>query len=217
MRHVVIAPVGDRIEDLYVGIREFPTERIILVASKDKLDEARDAQASLEKFRIPVQIKELPGEGHVWEETFEAIAQIRNIEKDKNLLINVSTGDRDSRCAATSAAFVNGIRAFSVEDSSAMLLPVLKFSYYKILTDKKLGILKVIASDPKCCASLEELSKKTGMSLPLISYHINGTLKSEGLKELGLIDAIEKRGRMQINLSMMGRLLVKGYIGSDEK
>jgi len=212
MKHVIIAPLGPYMDDLFVGIREFPTERIILVSSKEKMKEAEATKKKLEQFRIPCTIKEIRSDTHIWEATFEAIAQIKSAEKDKELLINVSTGDRETRCAATSAAFVNGIKAFGVEGNEAMLLPVLKFSYYKMLTDKKLDILKVLASNPKCCSSLDELSKKTNMSLPLISYHINGTLKSEGLKELGLIETLEKKGRMEINLSMMGRLLVKGYI-----
>ena len=89
------------------------------------------------------------------------------------------------------------------------------------MTDKKLAILKALYEsrneEKVCCASLDELSKKVGMSLPLISYHINGTLKSEGLKELWLIETMEKRVKMEIRFSMMGRLLIKGYIHSDEK
>ncbi|MFH1592563.1 MAG: DUF6293 family protein [Candidatus Woesearchaeota archaeon] len=216
MKHTVIAPIGDYMDSLFVGIREFPTERIILLTDKDRKEDALKSKAELEKFKIPVQIKELPGNSHVWEEIFEAIADIKKNLGNNPLLINVATGDRDTRCAATSAAFVNGIRAFSVDKDQAVLLPILKFSYYKMLTEKKLSILKVLFEsgdgEKKCCASLEELSKKTGMSLPLISYHINGTMKSEGLKELGLIETIEKKGRIQIDLSMMGRLLIKGYI-----
>ena len=216
MKHVVIAPVGDYMEDLFVGIREFPTERIILVADPSRMEAAEKAKSDLEKFKIPTRIKKLPQEGHIWEKTFEAIAEIRKGEQGNNLLINVSTGDRDTRCAATSAAFVNGIKAFGVDNNEAMLLPVLKFSYYKILTEKKIELLKAI-NDNNCCASLEELSKKTKMSLPLISYHINGTLKSEGLKELGLIETVEKKGRVEVTLSMMGRLLIKGYIQPEAK
>ena len=214
MKHIIIAPVGDHMDDLYVGVREFPTERVILVADPSMMEESEKAREGLEKFKIPVQIKKLPEEGHIWEKTFEAISEIKNTEKDKPLLVNVSTGDRDTRCAATSAAFVNGIKAFAVDKDQAMLLPILKFSYYKILTDKKLEILKIISQDPKCCASLDELSKKTGMSLPLISYHVNGTIKSEGLKELGLVETLEEKGKIKISLSMMGRLLIKGYIKS---
>ena len=50
------------------------------------------------------------------------------------------------------------------------------------------------------------------MSLPLISYHINGTVKTNGLKELGLIGTVEKKGKIELQLSEMGKLLIKGYI-----
>jgi len=214
MKNVVIAPVGDHMEALYVGIKEFPTERIILISPEGKLDEARKAKEELDKFKIPVQIKEI--KGHLWEETFKAVADIKAIEKDTSILINVATGDRDTRCAATSAAFVNGIRAFGVgDDNEAMMLPVLRFSYYKVITDKKMEILKTIFNEAQCCTSLEELGKRTGMSLPLISYHINGTLKSEGLKQLGLVEAEENKGRVSVKLTMQGRLLVRGYLSQE--
>ena len=67
-------------------------------------------------------------------------------------------------------------------------------------------------SKPDCCISLEELSKKTKMSLPLISYHINGNLKSEGLKKMGLVDTNEMIGRIEIKLSILGRMLLNGYV-----
>ena len=127
---------------------------------------------------------------------FQKIAEIKAIEKGKDIIINTATGDKVSTCAATSAAFVNGLKAMSVTDGMPMMLPVLKFSYYNMLTDKKMAILKLLKK-PDCCSSLEELSKKTKMSLPLISYHINGNLKSEGLKEMGLVETEEKKGKMK--------------------
>ena len=55
------------------------------------------------------------------------------------------------------------------------------------------------------------------MSPPLLSYHINGTLKSEGLKQLGLIDVVEEKGSMLIKLNTLGKLLIKGYIQGSSK
>ena len=210
-KKIVIAPVGDNMDALYVGIKEFPTEKVILLTPEDRLEDAKKAQQELKKFGIPVQITEM--KGNVWEEMFQKIAEIKAIEKDKDIIINTATGDRVSTCAATSAAFVNGLKAMAIDNGSAMMLPVLKFSYYNILTNKKMEILKLLKK-PDCCNSLEELSKKTKMSLPLISYHINGNLKSEGLKDLGLVDTTEDKGRIAVKLSTMGRLLVKGYISS---
>jgi len=73
--------------------------------------------------------------------------------------------------------------------------------------DKKLKILKLL--DNKEIMSMEEISKKAGMSLHLVYYHINGTLKEEGLKGLELVESLDKS---KVKLSMLGRLLIKGYI-----
>src|SRR3989344_3641287 len=209
MKNIMVAPVGDNMEALYIGIREFPTERVILLTPEDQISEAEKAKQELDKFKIPVIIQEI--KGNLWEDMFKKISEIKKLEKDRNIIVNTATGDRNSTCAATSAAFVNGLKAISVVGNEAMMLPVLKFSYYKLLTDKKMDILKLLVED-NCCSSLDELSKKTGMSLPLISYHINGTLKSEGLKQLGLIETTETKGRIGVKLSTLGRLLVRGYV-----
>ncbi len=213
MKKVIVAPVGENMDALFQGLKEFSTERIILVTPESKLDIAEKTKAELDKFKIPVVIKTIKAESDsaLWEEMFEVISKIRKQEKDSDLLINVATGDKITGCAATSAAFVNGLKAFSVDDRGAVLLPILKFSYYKLLTNKKMEIMKVL-NQPGCCMSLEELSKRTKMSLPLTSYHVNGTLKSAGLKELGLVDVTERNGRSEIHLSMLGRLLIKGYV-----
>ena len=208
-KNIIIAPVGDNMDALFIGLREFPTEKVILLTPPERLEDAERAVQDLDRFKIPAKIMEI--KGNIWEEMFRKIAEISQAENNKNILVNTATGDRMTTCAATSAAFVNGIKAFSVDNGMTMLLPVLKFSYYRMLTDKKMEILKML-SKPDCCMSLEELSKRTKMSLPLISYHINGNLKSEGLKEMGLAETNEKKGRIEIKLSTLGRLLIKGYV-----
>ncbi len=209
---IVLAPVGDNMDALYVGLRDFPVSRVILLASDDQVKEAKKASKELEKFSIPVKIVSI--KGNLWEGIFEKVSKISEEEKGNEIIINTSSGDRNSQCAMTSAAFVNGLKAFAVMGGETMLLPILKFSYYKTLTEKKLDILRVLFEDKTCCKSLEELSKKIKMSPPLVSYHINGTLKSEGLKTLGLIDVTEKNGKIALGISTMGRLLMKGYIQS---
>ena len=211
MTHTVIAAVGDNMDSLFVGIREFPTKKIILISNEEKLELAEKTKKDLEKFKIPVQIKKV--EGSPWESTFQAVKEIKEIEGDKNLIINAASGDAGAhKCALCSAAFVNGLKAFTVNKEEVMLMPILKFSYYKILTDKKMDILKYLYKNTDCCSSLEGLSKKLKMSLPLISYHINGNLKSDGLKELGLVMADEWKGKIKVSLTLMGKLLVKGYV-----
>lgn len=211
MTYTVIAAVGNNMDSLFVGVREFPTKKIILITSEDKVDIAEKAKKDLEKFKIPVQIKKV--QGNPWEAMFQAVKEIKEIEGDKNLIINAATGDEGGhKCALCSSAFVNGLKAFTVSGDEVTMMPILKFSYYKILTDKKMNVLEFLYKNKDCCASLEELSKKLKMSLPLVSYHINGNLKSEGLKELGLVMADEWKGKIKISLTLLGRLLVKGYV-----
>lgn len=209
MKNIVIAPVGEDIDNLFIGMREFPTEKIFLLTPKGKEKKAEKTKNDLAKFKVPVSLVPL-GE-NVYEDLFRKVNQIKSAEEG-NIIINVSTGDRNMQCAATSAAFVNGVKAFHVSGKEAMMLPVLKFSYYKLLTDKKLSILSTLAEEKDCCSSLDQLSKHTKMSLPLISYHINGTRKSEGLNNMGLVELDEHGGRVAIKLSMLGRLLMKGYV-----
>ncbi|MBI2671195.1 winged helix-turn-helix transcriptional regulator [Candidatus Woesearchaeota archaeon] len=212
MKHIVIALVSDNLDPIFLGLKEFLTERIILITSSKDYKIAEKAKGELEKFKIDVQIREI--NDNLWENIFKIISQIKNQEGGpEKLILNVASGKDPLKCAAISAAFVNGIKAFDVDENKPMLLPILKFSYYNILTDKKMKILQLL-SEPNCCKSLEEISNKTKMSLPLISYHINGTKKSEGLKQLGLVDREEKGSRVEIKLTTLGRLLLNGYISS---
>ena len=94
-KKVVVAPVGDNMDALYVGINEFPTERVILLAPEDKIEDAKKAQDELKKFGIPVQITEI--KGNIWEDMFQKIAEIKALEKGKELIIVVSTCDLSRR------------------------------------------------------------------------------------------------------------------------
>jgi len=209
-KYTVIAPVGDNIEALFIGIKEFPTEQVILLAPLDRMKKAKMACRDLERFKVPCSIQEI--KDNVWEEMFRKIAELTKQLKGKDIIVNTATGDRMTTCAATSAAFVNGLKAFAVDGNNAMLLPVLKFSYYKVLSERKLNMLQLLSQDKTCCKSLEELSKKTRMSMPLVSYHIHGNRKSDGLVELGLVELTEEGGRLQVSLSTLGKLLIKGYV-----
>ena len=210
-KKVIIASAGENMDPLFVSFKEFSTERVHLLVTDETMMHADKASSELEKFQIPVKTHKLKGD--VWEETFRIIGEISSFEKINEVIVNVAIGDFNSRCAATCAAFVNGLKAFSVENNKLFLLPVLKFSYYSLLTDKKMQILRLLGQKDK--TSFEELSKNTKMSLPLVSYHVNGNLKSDGLKKLGLIETSEEKGKTIISLTTLGKMLLKGYIQRD--
>jgi DNA-binding transcriptional ArsR family regulator len=206
MGYTLIAPVGEDWENIYIGIREFPIRKIIFISSGENLAIVAKAKKDLEKFRIPVEVIQIRGD--MFEEFFKIIRGIKKQEGGDNILINVASGDKVSACVALSAAFVNGIKAFGVMDGNPMLFPVLKFSYYKLISEKKMKILEALGGNS---LSLVELSSATKMSPSLISYHIHGSSKTDGLLSLGLVELMEEEGT-KVKLSTLGRMLLNAYV-----
>lgn len=205
MKYTLIVLVGEDWENLYIGIREFPIQKIILIAFPDDIQKALKARIELEKFRVPVEVIEIHGD--MFEEFFKILSEIK--KREENIILNVASGDKVSACIALSAAFVNGLKAFGVKDGNLMLFPVLKFSYYRLISDKKMRILQVLQE--RDALSLEELSRAVEMSPPLISYHVHGSAKTEGLLSLGLAETAEEDTK-KVKLSTLGKLLLRGYV-----
>lgn len=113
--------------------------------------------------------------------------------------------------AALSAAFINGIQAFGMDDTHTvpLLMPVLKLSYNEIVSEAKIKILESINQAGGVIDSLEQLEKISGYGKPLLSYHVQGAKDSKGLADLGLVE-VEKgdRGKISARLTTLGKLLV---------
>jgi hypothetical protein len=56
------------------------------------------------------------------------------------------------------------------------------------------------------------MANELHLSLPLVSYHINGNQKVDGLKQMGLIDTVEGRKRTEVTLNSLGEMLMMRYI-----
>ena len=208
MGYKVIAPVGDNIRALFVGIKEFPTEKVFLLAPNEYLKEAKKYSRKLKEFTIKSEIIELPKNN--LEEMFEIFGKICSENDPDEIIVNVATGDRMTTCSALSASFANGLKAFGVENDKTMLLPIMKLSYYNELSENKLKILQALSFED--FISLQDLYKKLNMSVSLLSYHINGNYKYKGLKEYRLVLVKERNKKVFVKLSDMGNLLLKGYI-----
>ena len=99
MKHIIIASCGENLGAIFIGLREFPTEKIYLICPDGMEEVAEKEKKELEKFKVPVIIKNI--KGNVWEETFKAVADIKQLEKDNEIIVNVSAGDvHAGRCAA---------------------------------------------------------------------------------------------------------------------
>jgi hypothetical protein len=161
---------------------------------------------------LPITIHLVTKE-NVIRDTMERVNEILNIEgrNFQQVLMNVSSGDKLIGCAALSAAFINGIKAFGMDSTKSvpLLMPVLKLSYNEIISTAKIKILKTIDGMGGMINSLEELEQASGLGKPLLSYHVQGGKDSKGLANLGLVE-VERgdRGKMIINLTTLGKLLV---------
>ena len=208
MGYIVIAPVGDNLKALFVGIKEFPTEKVILLTPSSGRPEAEKLRRQLDEFTIPSEIVELKGD--MMGEMFRAFGKLcANYENDR-LIVNVATGDRMSTCAALSASYANGIKAFGVMDGKPMLLPIMRLSYYHELSESKLAILKTMK--PGVWTPIHTLAKSLKMSVSLLSYHINGNYTSKGFKQYHLVETKEEGKNVLVKISDIGSLLLKGYV-----
>lgn len=211
MKYNIVAPLGDNLESIYAVVREFPTEKIYLLSTGKHRERLDELKAVADKLRIGVQVIDI--KGGLLEGMFKTFAQMKSAVNEDSLLINVSSGDNLENCAALSASYVNGLKALAVMDDKLMMLPVLKFSYYRLLPERKLAILQFLKTQPDCCSSLEDLAERTKMSLPLMSYHVNGNSKAEGLITMGLVEThVGPRGKTQVMLTELGRLIAMGDV-----
>ena len=208
MGYKVIAPVGDNLDALFLGMKEFATEKVFLITPKENMKKAKKLQKKLSIFSIPAEIIEI--NGSVLECMFSSFGEICAYNDHDDIIVNVATGDRMSTCAALSAAFANGLKAFGIVGGKPMLMPIMKLSYYHELTDSKLKILTNLSSDE--FINLTDLGKKIGMSVSLLSYHLNGTIKYKGLRSLRLVDIKEQNKNLFVKQSDLGNLILKGYI-----
>jgi DNA-binding transcriptional ArsR family regulator len=197
----MIAPIGGDNAAVLCSLGQFPTEKVIILCLKEHKKKATALQKELNKLSIPYSTIDI-GE-NIWEPLFRVLSELK---KNKNILMNVGGADPRLKCASISASFVNGLKAFDVYKKKIIMLPIMKFSYYRMIPEKKMKILKFLESQKEYISSLDTLSKELKMSLPLVSYYVNGNPKTEGLKQMGLVDTKIRKGRVTVSLNTMSRL-----------
>jgi hypothetical protein len=208
-----IATFGsDMQEGIAAGIRNFPIHKLVLICYSSDNQIAEEFSRRIRSILgIPVTITLVNNE-NVIRDVLERVGEIISMQGKnfQQILMNVSCGDKLIGCAALSAAFINGIKAFGMDPAGAPLpMPVLKLSYSEIISEPKMNILKAVEKVGGAVDSLEKLEEASGYGKPLLSYHIMGGKEARGLAELGLVE-VEKgdRGRLLTKLTTLGKLLV---------
>ncbi len=212
MENILIAIIGedsDASEMLFKGFKKFTPSKVVLLVKKKYEKKINSIEKELSKFGISSEHYLVSDFLHM-EEVFMKIKDMSNLYSKDNIVINVDT-DYMSSCLALSSAFVNGIAAIGVLKDEIIAYPIMKFSYYNAINEKKRFILETISKYQEI-ESMEKLSKLTKMSLPLIAYHLKGNRDSKGLIEMNLVEAQRKEGSISLKLTELGRLIVGGYI-----
>src|SRR5213592_164781 len=194
-------------------IRSLSVHKLALICCDSHKNRAEDFAKKIKSvLGVAITITVVTKE-NVVRDTMESVNEILNLhaKEFEQVLLNVSSGDKLIGCAALSAAFINGIQAFGMDDTHTvpLLMPVLKLSYNEIISEAKIKILKSINTAGGVIQSLEQLEQISGYGKPLLSYHVQGAKDSKGLADLGLVE-VEKgdRGKISARLTTLGKLLV---------
>ena len=210
MKTLHIATVGEDTETVLVGMKSVPTHRLALICLREHKDSVNDFALNLEKtLKINVDVHIV--DGRIIESVLEKVADILNEHKNEfeDVVLNVAGGDKVLTCAAVSAAFFNGLKAFHLKNETPVMLPVMKVKYSNIISKAKMAVIKAIHEAGGAIDSLGQLSDISGYGRPLLSYHIWGDDESRGLVELGLVEAERGRhGRLKATLTVLGKAML---------
>ena len=214
-KNLIIGIIGeddDAGDVLFKGFKKFLPEKVILLVKEGFRNKGIQIKSDLEKFGVESETR-IASSNMQMEEVFLEVKKISEIYRDFNIVINVDT-DYYTSCLALSSAFVNGIIAIGILKDELIVYPIMKFSYYHALNEKKMNLLKLINEKGKV-ESMEKLSKLSSMSLPLIAYHLKGNRDSQGLVEMNLVETSRENGSLALSLTALGKLIVKGGISGN--
>ena len=210
LRTLQLAILGGGDEAVFVGLRNFPAHKIMLIASAENSAQSAELSAKLtETLKLPVSTVEIKDSSI--QTMLDTVGQVvgRETANFQDFFINVGSAGRDLACAGVAAAFVYGIKAFDVSGDQPEMFPVMKFSYTQAVTAPKISILRAIERSGGAVESLEVLTGLVSFGKPLLSYHIRGSQDSKGLESLGLVEVDRgRRGRLRVKLTPLGRTLL---------
>ena len=209
VRVLQIATVGEEPDAIFVGIRNFPASKLILLHTPEFTTTAREVARRAAGIKLPAELRLIGDQPLI--SCLEVVSEVVGQERRHydEILINTGAGPRMMTCSLLAAAFVNGIRAIDVMDGQPVTLPVLKFSYTELVTEAKLRILRALEKLGGASGSLEELSQRSGVEKSLLSHHIRGGRDSRGLESLGLVEVDRgTQGRLTIRITPGGRMML---------
>ena len=209
---VQIATVGEDSSGVLAGVRNAPSNKLVLICYQNNKDIAkRLATSIMDTLKTEVEIYDNIRVEESYKDIMQVFSQIveKNRDEYDDFLLNVSSGDKMICIAAAVTSFILGFKAFFCKGDECVMLPPMKLSYTELVSDVKLSILRALDKVGGEVDSLDELSKLTNYGKPLLSYHIHGSEDARGLIDLGLAEAIRhSRGKTKVQLTTLGKMLL---------
>ena len=133
----------------------------------------------------------------------ELIEQFRGYD---DYVMNLGAADKELSVSAVVVATVLGIKTFNVKDGDVSFLPTMDLPLSSIISEEKSSIIETLYNMGGKVLKLEKLARKMGISRALLSYHINGSARTPGLAQLGLV-RIKRKGRSStVELTDAGKI-----------
>lgn len=209
---VQIATVGEDTSGVLAGVRNAPSNKLVLICYQhDKEIAKRLATSITETLKTDVDLYDNVRVEQSYKDIMRVFSEIieKNRDQYDEYLLNVSSGDKMICIAAAVTSFILGFKAFFCKGDECVMLPPMKLSYTELVSEVKLSILKALDKAGGEVDSLDQLSKLTNYGKPLLSYHIHGSEDARGLIDLGLADAIRhSRGKTKVRLTTLGKMLL---------
>jgi len=201
------------LNNLGLIIKDYKVNNIHLISTPNCYNHCNELKVEIEKFKYNIVTHKISN--NIWKESIQLIKEITNQIQDKEKILLLISPQSNRFCniclvdyASLIGALNNGIKVLALFDEKIIMFPYMKMQSEDLISDKKLKILEVLKEQP---LTPEQISGKIGVSLPLISYHLNGNINSKGLKTMGFVE-LENKKQNTIKLTTFGELIVDGGI-----
>ncbi|MEM3670249.1 MAG: hypothetical protein QW767_00680 [Thermoprotei archaeon] len=215
-----IALYFDKLDGIKAGLRMFPASKVILLYdTSSQAESAVQREKTISSFAsqleevLAVNVEVIVVKSPLLEDVLDAIKSIYYAHKEeyREIILNLTEGNKILTCSALSSAFIFGLRAFWTDGQRPYVFPIIRLGYYRAVSEAKLAILNAVQRSGGYVNSLEDLTDMTGFDKGQLSHHINGSIDSKGLVELGLLEAERmERGRLAVKLTALGKILLTG-------
>jgi hypothetical protein len=112
---LMVASVGPEIEPVLVGVRDYSVRKLILLHTVAFKAQAQEIIKRVKPILVETEARQIKADD-VLMDTLRQVSDIQSVEglRFRDVIINVSSGDKMQTCSALSAAFVHGIPAIGV-------------------------------------------------------------------------------------------------------